>query len=80
VNGCGAGIVAEACREVGAAMVYVSSNEVFDGEKGAPYGEDDATNAVNAYAASKLEVSGRWRRPSRRTTSCGRRGCTGLGA
>ncbi len=55
VNGRGAGIVAEACREAGAAMVYVSSNEVFDGEKGAPYDEDDATNAVNAYAASKLE-------------------------
>jgi dTDP-4-dehydrorhamnose reductase len=55
VNGRGAGIVAEACREVGAAIVYVSSNEVFDGEKGAPYDEDDATNAVNAYAASKLE-------------------------
>ncbi len=55
VNGRGAGIVAEACREAGAAMVYVSSNEVFDGEKGAPYDEDDATHAVNAYAASKLE-------------------------
>ena len=33
-------------------MVYVSSNEVFDGEKGAPYDEGDATNAINAYAAS----------------------------
>jgi dTDP-4-dehydrorhamnose reductase len=55
VNGRGAGIVAEACGEAGAAMAYVSSNEVFDGEKGAPYNEDDATNALNAYAASKLE-------------------------
>jgi dTDP-4-dehydrorhamnose reductase len=55
VNGRGSGIVAEACREAGAAMVYVSSNEVFDGEKGAPYDEDDATNAINSYAASKLE-------------------------
>ena len=54
-NGRGAGIVAEACREAGTAMVYVSSNEVFDGEKGAPYDEGDATNAINAYAASKLE-------------------------
>ncbi|HSP55843.1 MAG TPA: dTDP-4-dehydrorhamnose reductase [Dehalococcoidia bacterium] len=55
VNGRGAGTVAEACREAGAAMVYVSSNEVFDGEKGSAYDEGDATNAVNAYAASKLE-------------------------
>lgn len=55
VNGRGAGVMAEACREARAAMVYVSSNEVFDGEKGSPYDEDDPTNAVNAYAASKLE-------------------------
>jgi dTDP-4-dehydrorhamnose reductase len=55
VNGRGAGIVAEACAEAGAAMVYVSSNEVFGGEKGAPYDEDDATNAINDYASSKLE-------------------------
>ena len=37
VNGEGAAIVAEACRESGAAMVYISSNEVFDGEKQTPY-------------------------------------------
>lgn len=55
VNGRAAGIVAEACREADAAMVYVSSNEVFDGEKHAPYDEDEATHAVNAYASSKLE-------------------------
>ena len=30
-------------------MVYVSSNEVFDGEKGAPYNEDDAPNPINDY-------------------------------
>ena len=35
VNGEGAAIVAEACRESGAAMLYISSNEVFDGEKSA---------------------------------------------
>jgi len=55
VNGEAAGIVAEACRNAGAAMVYVSSNEVFDGEKGHPYIEDDAPNPINAYGRSKLE-------------------------
>jgi dTDP-4-dehydrorhamnose reductase len=55
VNGEGAGIVAEACRKTGSAMVYVSSNEVFDGEKASPYVEDDSPNPVNAYARSKLE-------------------------
>jgi dTDP-4-dehydrorhamnose reductase len=54
VNGEGARNVAQACREAGAAVLYVSSNEVFDGEKGAPYAEDDATNPINAYARSKL--------------------------
>jgi len=54
VNGEGTRNVAAACREAGAAMLYVSSNEVFDGEKGAPYAEDDAPNPINAYGRSKL--------------------------
>ncbi|MDO8615945.1 MAG: dTDP-4-dehydrorhamnose reductase [Dehalococcoidia bacterium] len=55
VNAGGAGCVAEACAGAGAAMLYVSSNEVFDGEKGAPYEEDDEPRAVNEYGRSKLE-------------------------
>jgi len=55
VNGEGPRIVAEACRESGAAMFYVSTNEVFDGEKAAPYAEDDAPNPINAYGRSKQE-------------------------
>ncbi len=55
VNGRAAGIVAEACREAGAAMVYVSTNEVFDGTKAAPYLEDDEPCPINAYGRSKLE-------------------------
>jgi dTDP-4-dehydrorhamnose reductase len=54
VNGEGTRNVADACREAGAALLYVSSNEVFDGEKGAPYDEDDEPSAVNAYGRSKL--------------------------
>jgi dTDP-4-dehydrorhamnose reductase len=53
-NAEGARNVALACREAGAAMVFVSTNEVFDGEKGAPYTEEDATNPLNAYGRSKL--------------------------
>ncbi len=49
------GLVAEACRQSGAAMVYISSNEVFDGEKAAPYVEDDSPNPINSYARSKFE-------------------------
>ena len=54
VNGEGSGNVARACAAAGIPVAYVSSNEVFDGEKGAPYNEDDATHAINAYGRSKL--------------------------
>ncbi len=54
VNATGARNVAEAAREAGATMVQISTNEVFDGEKGAPYDEDDAPNPINAYGHSKL--------------------------
>ena len=55
VNGEGPGIVAEACRAAGAAMLYVSTNEVFDGETSSPYSENDSPNPINAYGRSKLE-------------------------
>jgi dTDP-4-dehydrorhamnose reductase len=54
VNGEGSRNVAEAAREAGATMFQISTNEVFDGEKGAPYDEDDAPKAINAYGRSKL--------------------------
>lgn len=54
-NAGGAGNVAEACAKAGAAMVHVSTNEVFDGEKGAAYDEDDEPHAINVYGESKLE-------------------------
>jgi dTDP-4-dehydrorhamnose reductase len=55
VNGEGAGIVAGACRASGATMLYVSTNEVFDGEKSEPYAEDDPPNPINVYGRSKRE-------------------------
>jgi len=55
VNAQGSLHVAEACRRAGAAMVYVSTNEVFDGARGEPYGESDEPNPINAYGRSKLE-------------------------
>ena len=55
VNGEGTRIVAEACGHSGAAMLYVSTNEVFDGETAQPYREEDEPNPINAYGRSKLE-------------------------
>jgi dTDP-4-dehydrorhamnose reductase len=54
INGLGTQNVALSCQRCGAAMVYVSTNEVFDGTKGEPYLEFDQTNPINAYGRSKL--------------------------
>jgi dTDP-4-dehydrorhamnose reductase len=54
VNGSGAGNVAAAAREVGAAVVFVSTDYVFDGEKGAPYVESDQPAPLSAYGRTKL--------------------------
>jgi dTDP-4-dehydrorhamnose reductase len=54
VNGLGTQHVALACQKSGAAMVYVSTNEVFDGRKGYPYLEWDSPHPINPYGASKL--------------------------
>ncbi|MGC9395861.1 MAG: dTDP-4-dehydrorhamnose reductase [Anaerolineae bacterium] len=58
VNGMGTQNVATAAAEVGAEMLYVSTNEVFDGRATEPYHEWAATNPINAYGRSKL--AGEW--------------------
>lgn len=55
VNREGARQVAEASSEVGAVPVYVSTDYVFDGVKGAPYRPDDATAPLSVYGRTKLE-------------------------
>ncbi|MBL8058334.1 MAG: dTDP-4-dehydrorhamnose reductase [Anaerolineales bacterium] len=57
-NGLGTQNVALAAARAGAALAYVSTNEVFDGTKGAPYVEFDTPNPLNPYAASKR--AGEW--------------------
>jgi dTDP-4-dehydrorhamnose reductase len=54
INGAGAGAVAAAAAAVGASVVYVGSDYVFDGSKGAPYMETDQTAPLSAYGRSKL--------------------------
>jgi dTDP-4-dehydrorhamnose reductase len=53
VNGIGTQNVALACQRVGAAMCYLSTNEVFDGQRGTPYLEYDVTHPINPYGYSK---------------------------
>ncbi len=46
--------VARFCAEVGARLVYISTDYVFNGMKGEPYTEEDRPNPINAYGRSKL--------------------------
>lgn len=54
INAQGTKNIALSCKEIGAKLVYISSNEVFDGQKSSPYLEKDETNPINPYAVSKL--------------------------
>ncbi len=54
VNALGTQYVALACESVGAAMVYISTNCVFDGTKGSPYLEFDVPHPISVYGWSKL--------------------------
>jgi len=58
VNGLGTQNVALACAESGAALAYVSTNEVFDGTGTEPYREWDSPHPINPYARSK--AAGEW--------------------
>jgi dTDP-4-dehydrorhamnose reductase len=52
LNGAAPGRLAAATRD--ATFVQISTNEVFDGERDAPYDEEAAPNPINPYGASKL--------------------------
>src|SRR5690349_12893540 len=45
--------MAEACAARGARLVHISTDYVFDGEKGEPYSEEDEAKPISHYGASK---------------------------
>lgn len=47
-------LLAAACARTGTLFVHYSTDFVFNGSKGAPYTEDDATAPESVYGASKL--------------------------
>ncbi|MDF1555815.1 MAG: NAD(P)-dependent oxidoreductase [Deferrisomatales bacterium] len=54
VNGEGVRYLAEAAQNVGATLMHISTDYVFDGANTEPYVEDDPTGPRSAYGRSKL--------------------------
>ncbi len=56
VTGEGAGYVAEAAAEVGARLIHLSSDVIFDGEKVGAYTEEDTPNPITDYGQAKARA------------------------
>lgn len=54
VNALGGLHLARACQRWDIPLIHISTNYVFDGQKGSAYTEDDPAQPVNAYGISKL--------------------------
>jgi dTDP-4-dehydrorhamnose reductase len=59
VNTAGSENVARAANAVGARLVHLSTDVVFDGRKGSPYVEDDPVCPVTGYGRAKAEAEER---------------------
>ena len=55
VNAAGTGNLSDAAHATGAHLIAVSTDYVFDGMKGTSYVEDDLTNPLSVYGASKRD-------------------------
>lgn len=54
VNAIAPGILAEEAQGIGARLIHISTDYVFDGSQSQPYRDTDATNPLGAYGQSKL--------------------------
>lgn len=55
INVQGAAAVAEGACRIGAPLLHLSTDYVFDGSKSAPYTEDDATTPASVYGETKRD-------------------------
>lgn len=55
VNATAPATLAQCCAQLGARLIHVSTDFVFDGTQGSPYEPDASPNPLNVYGASKLE-------------------------
>ncbi|PYI92239.1 MAG: dTDP-4-dehydrorhamnose reductase [Verrucomicrobia bacterium] len=53
INGEAPGVLAEICARKEARFIHISTDYVFDGEKRAPYTEEDEARPISVYGASK---------------------------
>lgn len=54
INGIAPGILAKQAQEIGATLIHVSTDYVFDGSQSHPYLETDPTQPLGVYGQSKL--------------------------
>jgi dTDP-4-dehydrorhamnose reductase len=56
ITAVGAGHVARASAAVGARLIHISSDVIFDGERDGPYTEDDPPAPISDYGAAKARA------------------------
>ncbi len=54
INADAAGEIAATCKSIGARIIHISTDFVFDGSSGSPYNSDDDCNPRSVYGHSKL--------------------------
>lgn len=54
VNAIASKVLAQEAEKLGASLIHISTDYVFDGKSSSPYQEDDLTNPLSVYGKTKL--------------------------